>query len=562
MLCRDISCQEKSLLERIAPQDPQCLPQKWTRVADCYSVYVKLTLLGDAYLPETFLQAENVILGVLDEFVRIIPTLNYILEDVQVYKNSVNGVIQYLVIKMTISELGYGWFDILSDLVINFHNNGTFLVTKRNITLHFISELVAYSPINHQNTTLYAAPSHNTTVDVLSHGYETTLKTENRCNETILFTKLQLCPFVEIGINEFSTAFRNDFLIIEDTIPQTILSKWEYDRHVDKIRVCLQDFKSIYNTLPWPESTNSSVATEAVSATRALSLVCVCLSISSLLITIFIYLVLPNLQTQPGINNIILCISLLLAQAIYQFGAGQRSTSPLVCSIIGAVCHFLWLCVMFSMSACSIQMFTIFKTNIKLSRKFSWKETFRNILYVTISSLIFVGINLVVSVIRSNGQDSGYGGSICYLSSFLMHLITFIVPTATSVIVNIILFTYVVVHINQTKRPGLTLNYERNYFSIYARLSTLTGLTWLFGYIHILLKHEVTEYLFIIFNASQGVFIMIAFVLNRRVYSLFRAWSTVQKTDTLSKHSAVEEINKTGRENPSEASENRLSHLD
>ena len=37
---------------------------------------------------------------------------------------------------------------------------------------------------------------------------------------------------------------------------------------------------------------------------------------------------------------------------------------------------------------------------------------------------------------------------------------------------------------------------------------------------------------------------------------------TVQKTDTLSKHSAVEEINKTGRENPSEASENRLSHLD
>ena len=527
MLCRDISCHENGLLERFAPLDPKCLPQKSTLLTDCYTVYVQLNLLQHIYLSETFLQAENIILDVLDEFVGIIPTLNHTLEDVQVYEKSVNEVIQYLVIKMTISALGYGWFDILSDLVIHLHNNGTFLVTKRNITLHFISELVAYSPINHQNTTLYAAPGHNTTVDVLSHGYEATLRSENRCKEPTLFTKLQLCPFDEIGINEFSTTFRNDFLIIEDTIPQTVLSKWEYERHIDKIRVCFRDFLSIYNSLPWPESTNSSVATEAVSATRALSLVCVCLSISSLLITIFIYLVLPNLQTQPGINNIILCISLLLAQAIYQFGAGQGSTSPLVCSIIGAVCHFLWLCVMFSMSTSSIQMFTIFRTNIKPSCKFSWKDTFRSVLYVTISSLLFVGINLVVSFIRSNGQDSGYGGSICYLSSSLMHLITFIVPTATSVIVNIILFTYVVFKINQTKRHGLTLNHERNYLTIYARLSTLTGLTWLFGYIHILLKHEVIEYLFIVFNASQGVFIMIAFVLNRRVFSLFRARGTV-----------------------------------
>ena len=571
MLCRDISCQEQSVLKRIAPLDAQCLPREGT-IADCYSVYVKLTLLEGANLSETFLQAGNVTRDVLEEFIRFIPYLNYMLEEVQVYMKYLHSrgtkVIQYLVIKMTISGLSYGWFYTLSDLVSDLHNNGTFIVTNGNFNLHFVSEMVAYSPINHQGTVLYAAPSHNTTVDVLSRGYEATLKSENQCNETTLFTKLHICPFVEIEMNELSTKFENDFLIIEDTTPQIILSEWEYERHDAKIRVCLDDFQSIYNTLPWSESTDRNVATEAISVTGVLSLVCVCLSISSLLVTISIYVVLPKLQTQPGINNVMLCISLLLAQAVYQFGAGQRSTSALFCSIIGALCHFLWLCVMFSMNTCSIQMFTIFKNNIRSLHKFRWKDTVRSVLYVTISSLIFVGINLTVSIIRSNGQDSGYGGSICYLSSPLMHLITFIVPTATAVIVNIILFTYVVFKINNTNRQGLTLNQERNYFAIYARLSTLTGLTWLFGYIHILLENKVIEYLFIVLNACQGVFIMIAFVLNRRVYSLFRARGTVHKTATITTHSegtgsAVVEEKKVPctAKNPDEASENKFSHL-
>ena len=54
----------------------------------------------------------------------------------------------------------------------------------------------------------------------------------------------------------------------------------------------------------------------------------------------------------------------------------------------------------------------------------------------------------------------------------------------------------------------------------YARLSTLIGVTWIFGFINLLIRHDILEYLFIVLNASQGVFIMIAFVLNKRVCSL------------------------------------------
>ena len=50
-------------------------------------------------------------------------------------------VFQYLMIKMTITGLGYGWFYIL-DLVIYVHNNDIFLITKENSNLHFLSKLV------------------------------------------------------------------------------------------------------------------------------------------------------------------------------------------------------------------------------------------------------------------------------------------------------------------------------------------------------------------------------------------------------------------------------------
>ena len=530
LVCRDISCQENDILQRIAPRDPECVP---VRRDTCFLIYVKLILQEGSYLTNAILQDRIIILELIRHLIRINTGLKELLEELEVYKKSVQTddaiIVKYLVIKMKIFDPGNDWNNLLTDLLMHLHNNDIFLATNKRNHFHFVSELVAYSPSNHQNDTLYVVSGHNTTVDVLIREYQITYATN--CNETVLFTKIQVCPFVEIGVNELSTKYDNDFLVIEDTVPQKILSRWEYEMHIDKIRVCLEDFQSIYNQLPWTEATNNT--NEIISASRLVSFICVCLSITCLLVTISIYLCIPKLQTQPGVNNVILCVSLLSAQAFYQFGAGQRSMSALACSFIGAVCHFCWLCVLFSMNICSIQMFNTFKNSIKLSPKFKWNTIFRSVLYVTFPSLIFVCINLIVSVIRSNGQESGYGGSVCYLSSALMHIITFIIPTAATVAVNIILFVYVVFTIDKTKSSELMQNQERTYLAIYARLSTLTGITWVFGYMHIVLENEVIEYLFIIFNACQGVFIMIAFILNRRVYSLFRQCITVQNRATV-----------------------------
>lgn len=127
----------------------------------------------------------------------------------------------------------------------------------------------------------------------------------------------------------------------------------------------------------------------------------------------------------------------------------------------------------------------------------------------------------MVSFILSKGKDSGYGGSLCYLSSPILQTVTFAIPSAVMVIANIVLFVLVVVNINAASIGSANLNQERNYLGICTRLSSIVGLTWLVGFVQLLVRNEIIECIFIVFNASQGVFIMVAFVINKRSLSLY-----------------------------------------
>ena len=361
----------------------------------------------------------------------------------------------------------------------------------------------------------------NSTVTTLKRGATEVL--ENLCDYTKLteINKLFVCPFVILDVDDFSILVKNGFLFLANLdFPNKTLktfSKWEYEIHDNELLICLDDFIELYNVMVDSKSRTSQYVPGNMKHT--LALICVSVSIVSLLLTVVIYIAHPSLHSQPGINNIIVCTFLLMAQTVYQFGAGQTSLPHYACSLVGAICHFLWLSVMFSMNICCIQMFIIFKRLIQVTPKFDKWRTVKHVLYVVCASLLFVCVNLVISILRSDGVSTGYGGKICYLSSHLMHFITFLVPSAVTLCVNIILFTYVVCKIKKVNSANL-LHRERNYFSVYVRLSTLTGLTWLFGFFQLVFQTDVLEYLFIIFNAGQGVFIMVAFVLNKRVLSL------------------------------------------
>ena len=349
------------------------------------------------------------------------------------------------------------------------------------------------------------------------------------------FNKLLYCPFIKLYFDEFRVTMENEFLRFwrKSHILMTLL-KWEYRLTDDGVFICLDDYLQINNALPDAELLTLDITVSQptyVGPKRILSFICVCMSILCLLVTIAVYICLSELRTQPGVNNLILCVCLLFAQSVYQFAAGQPQHSRTSCAVVGAICHFLWLSVMFALNSCSVQMFMIFRSHAKLLTSYHTRTTVTTLSYVIGSSLAFVVVTIIVSLVRSSGVETGYGGNVCFIKAYSMHIITFVAPSFVIIMVNLFLFVFVLYKMREYNIRSTRLNQERSYLRINARLSTLTGLTWLFGFLQILVRNDVLEYLYIILNASQGVFIMVAFICNKRVYSLLLKKSTRKSSD-------------------------------
>ncbi|MEW8546412.1 MAG: 7 transmembrane receptor, partial [Candidatus Thiodiazotropha sp.] len=301
-------------------------------------------------------------------------------------------------------------------------------------------------------------------VDTLSKGQELSLPTgwisvniellgkQVTCSEpkhVPLARKIMMCPYIIIPFEELAYEIKDGVLIIKETGHQFKTS--DYLENDDEIFMCLEDYKSFYLKFSTSENNvESSIRSVETKPTNILSFVCVCLSLVCLLITLATYVFFKELHTQPGINTITFCASLLFAQSMYQFGAGQSSLSSWACSLIGAICHFLWLSVMFSMNVCSIQIYLTFIKSRTISPTYTFKQTAVNTTYIILASFLFVGINIIVSLIRSEGHEIGYGGIVCYLSTALMQGLTFLLPAAIVLSSNIVFFGIVVYKITKT----------------------------------------------------------------------------------------------------------------
>ena len=114
--------------------------------------------------------------------------------------------------------------------------------------------------------------------------------------------------------------FENNFLTVESTFPNKMLRAWAFSRHDNEIYICVEDLQLIYISIsktPNSENSTCTIGTTNPRVSQASQFlfffvfffICVCISIACLLVTVLTYLVIPKLQTQPGINNVILCVS-------------------------------------------------------------------------------------------------------------------------------------------------------------------------------------------------------------------------------------------------------------
>ncbi|XP_045188125.2 uncharacterized protein LOC123546002 [Mercenaria mercenaria] len=316
------------------------------------------------------------------------------------------------------------------------------------------------------------------------------------------------CPKVNVSRPESPWQLTDSGVNISGLL---INSNQYYHDGTESVIVCSDSFKKSH----LDRVISGSLKTEVI-----VSIVCTALSLVSLTIAFCTFCYFSELRkTLPGKNNVALITTLLIAQVMFLIG----SLSPfpkysVPCTLAGMFLHFSWLAALFWMNVCTYHMFKTLSNMRLISGDSGWKKMLFYLLYVLSMSILFVAINVIIATSTSAGI--GYGGTNCYITSQDRIMITLGVPVAFVILSNVCMFLSVIFKIKRSPTVNRNIKHERNDLLIFSKLSTITGATWVFGLLYAWTDMLVFSYLFIVLNAGQGVFIMFAFIINRRVYAM------------------------------------------
>jgi hypothetical protein len=124
-----------------------------------------------------------------------------------------------------------------------------------------------------------------------------------------------------------------------------------------------------------------------------------------------------------------------------------------------------------------------------------------------------IAINVSVSYMKSGGESFGYSPRTCYIADPDMTLYTFALPVGLMVSINT--FMFVVTAFRIRGKTNIRKSKDQKKISSYFRLSTITGGTWLFGFLAQFTDLQVFSILHTVFNGGQGIFLYVAFGLSQ-----------------------------------------------
>ena len=250
------------------------------------------------------------------------------------------------------------------------------------------------------------------------------------------------------------------------------------------------------------------------------------ISVVALFVHFVVYSMIPSLRNLPGKNLMCLVFSLFWAQVLFMSG-GAAVGDPMGCAALAALTHFFFLSSFTWMTVMSFDIWRTFasryghqdsKTTIKLFLRYSLFAWLLSFCIVIVS--VVLDFSPVTAIFRP-----GYGQGVCWITSRPALFILFALPVGILLLINTTLYVLTIIGIHKVskatrmvKRPS---DDKRRLF-LYAKLSTIMGLTWIFGFIAASTDNTVMWYIFIILNTLQGLFICLAFVCTKMVFKSLR----------------------------------------
>ena len=261
---------------------------------------------------------------------------------------------------------------------------------------------------------------------------------------------------------------------------------------------------------------------------------------------LFTHALFRELRTFPSFLLVNLSSAILLTNLLFIVGGPvvQQFPGADLCTTVAICLHFSYLAQFAWMSLFSFQMVHTFHLTRKMvvasERRKGWGIP---LVCMLIGWGLPLGVTLVAVGINFGSSEELvlYGvtddGSVrsCWINHFLSFVLLFLVPLLLSLTLNLAMFLTVSVFLCQLSRTKSSSSKGHSKHAMLIRVwlafFSVTGLTWVFGFLAIPNETSWAWYPFVVFNSTQGFSIFLAFLLTRKTLRLYAGLLTGRRRE-------------------------------
>ena len=248
-------------------------------------------------------------------------------------------------------------------------------------------------------------------------------------------------------------------------------------------------------------------------------------------ILLFTYAVFAEMRTFYGKLFMNFVLVLLLGDLTFLVGSAVYAVSleDVVCQVVAILLHYLFLARFVWMALLSLNVARHFYHAMKFivnEERESWHYL---ILYMAagwLSPLLILIVTVPVNYAIPGAVGYGVDG-LCWMNQTLAIVVSFIVPITICILFTTGAFVFVCIILAKWHSSNVEIDKKhktgsRN-FRVLIAVFCITGATWVFGFLALIGSAlSWAWYLFIIFNTTQAVFVMLAYVCTAKVLRLYR----------------------------------------
>lgn len=253
-------------------------------------------------------------------------------------------------------------------------------------------------------------------------------------------------------------------------------------------------------------------------------------SIIAMSCTVTTYLLFAELRNLPGLAVLNLCVSNILFDLT--FLASSAISMPRddhLCLVAAILAHYEGLAAYFWTNVMAADLYLTLGRWSAAPRSPS-KILPRYMLYAYGLPLVIVSMAVGVEFCHCTGDLSvDYGVLICWINNPTANMIFFGVPLALALLANVVLFVMTIVVVQRSTSCPSCTRFEKAWcqLKLYGRMATVMGFAWVFALISACFDAASAPgiaftYIYIVLNASGGIFVFFAFTCNKRVLHLYK----------------------------------------